>query len=57
MKNATDLTEEISNRALRGAKKADKVINKSPYKAISVAAGIGALVGFVFGRRCSQNNE
>lgn len=54
----TDLTEEISNRALKGAKITDRAMHKHAYKAISIAAGIGALMGFIIGRRRhSQNNE
>jgi ElaB/YqjD/DUF883 family membrane-anchored ribosome-binding protein len=36
----------------------DQAMHKHAYKAISIAAGIGALVGFIIGRSGhSQNNE
>jgi ElaB/YqjD/DUF883 family membrane-anchored ribosome-binding protein len=41
----------VQKDVVRRAKAADKVIRAKPYQAIGVALGVGALIGFLFGRR------
>jgi ElaB/YqjD/DUF883 family membrane-anchored ribosome-binding protein len=41
----------VQERAVAGAEAADEVIRDRPYQAIGVALGIGALVGYLLGRR------
>ncbi len=52
-----DLTEEVSDKAMKGAKAADKTVRKSPYRALGITLGIGALIGFFFGRRGFTKGE
>ena len=47
---SSNLTEKVSNKAMKGAKAADEVVRKFPYRAIGVALGMGALTGFFFAR-------
>jgi len=41
----------VQDRAVEGAKAADKAIRNNPYRAIGVAFGVGALLGFVLASR------
>jgi ElaB/YqjD/DUF883 family membrane-anchored ribosome-binding protein len=41
----------VQDKAVAGAKVTDKAIRENPYKAIGIAAGVGALVGFLWARR------
>ena len=41
----------VQERAVHGAKVADKAIHEHPYEAIGIAFGVGALVGFLIARR------
>jgi len=53
---ATQFIGEISDRAVKAAGAADKVVHKTPYKIISLAATAGAVAGFLIGRRCSHRD-
>jgi ElaB/YqjD/DUF883 family membrane-anchored ribosome-binding protein len=41
----------VSEKAVAGAKATDKIIRDHPYQAVGVALGVGALIGFLFSRR------
>jgi ElaB/YqjD/DUF883 family membrane-anchored ribosome-binding protein len=43
--------ETVQEKAVAGAKATDEAIHEHPYRAISVAFGIGALIGFLIRRR------
>lgn len=47
----SDLTKKVGNKAMNGAKTADKAMRKSPYKAIGIAFGVGALIALFFPRQ------
>lgn len=40
----------LRDEAGRQAKKADELVRSHPYQAIGIAAGVGALIGFLFAR-------
>jgi ElaB/YqjD/DUF883 family membrane-anchored ribosome-binding protein len=42
---------QVQEKAAAGAKAADEVIRDHPYQSIGVALGVGALVGYLLGRR------
>ena len=42
---------QVQEKAVAGAKAADEVVRDHPYQSIGVALGIGALVGYLLGRR------
>jgi ElaB/YqjD/DUF883 family membrane-anchored ribosome-binding protein len=52
-----ELASNLRDQAVTCAKTADKAIRKHPYKAIGIAAGIGAVLGFLLWRRSSNSNE
>lgn len=41
----------LHERAVEGAKAADKCVRENPYQSIAIAFGIGAVVGFLLPRR------
>jgi ElaB/YqjD/DUF883 family membrane-anchored ribosome-binding protein len=45
------LEEEIKDRATAAAREVDRYVHENPWPAIAAAAGIGALLGIVLGRR------
>jgi|GEM_PF-6860516 len=55
-REATQFIGAISDQAVKGAGAADKMVHKTPYKIISLAATAGAVAGFLIGRRCSQRS-
>ena len=46
----------VRDKAVEGAKVADKSVRENPYQAIAIALGVGALVGYLAARRCSRND-
>ncbi|HEY5297345.1 MAG TPA: DUF883 family protein [Verrucomicrobiae bacterium] len=41
----------IQEKTVAGAKATDEVIRANPYRSIGIAVGVGALVGYLLGRR------
>ncbi|MDB6121574.1 MAG: hypothetical protein JWQ71_567 [Pedosphaera sp.] len=51
MEAAKETYAQLQEKAVQGAKAADKVVRNNPYAAIGVAAGLGVLVGYLISRR------
>lgn len=47
----TDAYARLRNKAVAGAKATDQAIRGNPYKALGIAIGVGALLGFLLSRR------
>ena len=45
----------VRDKAVEGAKVADQTVREHPYQAIAIGVGVGALVGYLLGRRCSRD--
>jgi ElaB/YqjD/DUF883 family membrane-anchored ribosome-binding protein len=45
------------DKAIEGAKATDQAVHKHPYMAIGIAAGIGALVGFLIARKSCHHHD
>jgi ElaB/YqjD/DUF883 family membrane-anchored ribosome-binding protein len=41
----------VQEKAIAGAKATDQVIRNNPYKALGVALGVGAIIGYLLRRR------
>lgn len=41
----------VQEKAIAGAKATDKVIRDNPYKALGIALGVGAIIGYLLRRR------
>ena len=46
-----DLEEDLKQRATAAAGEVDRYVHENPWHAIAAAAGIGALLGLLLGRR------
>ena len=57
LENGKVLYGRVRDKAVEGAKVADKAVHEHPYEAIGVAFGIGALVGYLIARRRSRNSD
>ena len=44
----------VRDQAVAGAKATDQVIRDNPYRALGLAVGVGALIGYLLGRRNSK---
>jgi ElaB/YqjD/DUF883 family membrane-anchored ribosome-binding protein len=51
LRDGREMLENFKGKAISGAKATDEAIREHPYPAIGVALGVGALVGFLLGRR------
>lgn len=55
--SAREIAGRVRDKAVESAKAADEAVREHPYQAISVALGVGALLGFLIARRCSRNDD
>jgi ElaB/YqjD/DUF883 family membrane-anchored ribosome-binding protein len=46
----------VRDKAVEGAKAADKTVRENPYQAIAIALGVGAVIGYLAARKCSRND-
>jgi ElaB/YqjD/DUF883 family membrane-anchored ribosome-binding protein len=58
---ALDSAKEIASRArdkaVEGANSVDETVRENPYQAISIAFGVGALIGYLVMRPCSRTDD
>jgi ElaB/YqjD/DUF883 family membrane-anchored ribosome-binding protein len=47
----------VRDKAVEGARAADETVHEHPYETIGIAFGLGVLVGFLLGRRNSNNED
>lgn len=57
LESGKEMASCVRDKAIAGAKVADKTLRENPYQAIAVGVGVGALLGYLMGRRCSRNND
>jgi ElaB/YqjD/DUF883 family membrane-anchored ribosome-binding protein len=51
------IAANVRDKAIAGAKATDEAVREHPYQAIAIGVGVGVLVGYLLGRRCSRNND
>ncbi len=51
METAKDTYALVQTKTIAGARATDKMVRAKPYQSAGVAFGIGALIGFLMGRR------
>jgi ElaB/YqjD/DUF883 family membrane-anchored ribosome-binding protein len=54
LESAKEIAGNLRDKAVAGAKATDEAVHEHPYKAIGIALGVGALIGFLISRRCSR---
>lgn len=47
----------VKEKAVEGAKAADKAVHEHPYQAIAIGVGVGVLIGYFIARRGSRNGD
>ena len=57
LESGKELYGRVRDKAVEGAKVADKAVHEHPYEAIGVAFKIGTLVGYLLARRRSHNSN
>ncbi len=55
LESGKEIYGRVRDKAVEGAKVADKTVRENPYQAIAIGVGVGALVGYLLGRRCSRD--
>ena len=53
--NAKHIAANVRDKAVAGAKVADQAVHEHPYQAIAIGIGVGAVLGYLMGRRCSRD--
>ena len=47
----------VRDKAVQGAKAADEAVHEHPYQAIVIGMGVGALAGYLLGRRHASSRD
>ncbi|HZQ45616.1 MAG TPA: DUF883 family protein [Verrucomicrobiae bacterium] len=55
LESAKDVAGRVRDKAIEGAKAADEAVREHPYQAIAIGVGVGAILGYLIGRRCSRD--
>jgi len=57
LESGKELYGRARDKAVEGAKATDASVREHPYQAISIAFGVGALLGYLLTSRCSRNGN
>jgi ElaB/YqjD/DUF883 family membrane-anchored ribosome-binding protein len=49
--------ESVKDKAVKGAKAVDEAVHEHPYQAIALGVGVGAIIGYLLGRRSGGNRD
>jgi ElaB/YqjD/DUF883 family membrane-anchored ribosome-binding protein len=55
LERGKEIYGRVKGKAVKGAKATDQVVREHPYQAIALGAGVGAVIGYLVARRCSNN--
>jgi ElaB/YqjD/DUF883 family membrane-anchored ribosome-binding protein len=55
LERGKEIYGDVRDKAVEGAKAADKTVRENPYQAIAIGVGVGAILGFLIARRCSRD--
>jgi ElaB/YqjD/DUF883 family membrane-anchored ribosome-binding protein len=56
LERGKELYGRAREKAVECAKATDEAVHEHPYQAISIAFGVGALIGYLAARRCSRRD-
>ena len=57
LEHGKEIAGRVRDQAVAGAKATDEAVREHPYQAIAIGVGVGALVGYLMGRRCSRDRD
>jgi ElaB/YqjD/DUF883 family membrane-anchored ribosome-binding protein len=57
LESAAEIAGRVRDQAVDYAKAADEAVHEHPYKAIGIALGVGAFLGYLVSRRGSCNGD
>jgi len=57
LENGKEMYARVRERAAEKARAADEAVREHPYQAIGIAFGVGALIGCLFARRRTRNDD
>lgn len=57
LERGKEIYGQVREKAVQGARVADKAVHEHPYQAITIGIGVGALLGYLIARRCSRNGD
>src|ERR1019366_2005 len=57
VESAEETARRVRDQAVDYAKTADKAVREHPYKAVGIALGVGAILGYLMSRRGSRNGD
>ncbi len=55
--SAKHIAANVRDKAIEGAKVADKTVRENPYQAIAIGVGVGAVIGYLIARRCACKRD
>lgn len=56
LESSKEIAGNVRDKAIEGAKIADKAVRENPYQAIAIAVGVGAVIGYLIGRRSGNRD-
>ena len=57
LERGKEVCGRVREKAVEGAQVADEAVHAHPYQAIAVGVGVGAIIGYLLGHRCSRNGD
>ena len=57
LERAKDMAGRVRDKAVEGAKVADKTVRENPYQAIAISFGVGAILGYLIARRSCRKGD
>jgi ElaB/YqjD/DUF883 family membrane-anchored ribosome-binding protein len=57
VESAKETAARFRDQTVDYAKATDEAVRQHPYRAMGIAVGVGALVGYLVPRRCSRNDN
>jgi len=57
LERSKQICGRVREKAVEGAKAVDEAVHEHPYQAIAIGVGVGALIGYLLGRRGSRDRD
>lgn len=57
LERGKEIYGSVRDQAVEGAKVADQTVRANPYQSIAIGVGVGAIIGYLVGRRCSRHED